>query len=56
MVQYEQKICTVSGTQAGRHEEGLTFIRVIAWLARALWVQDRLFVTQDAEHKDTKKS
>ena len=29
-----------AGTQ--RHEKGLTFIRVRAWLARALRVQDRL--------------
>ena len=33
-----------AGTQ--RHEKGLTFIRVRAWLACALHVHDRLFVTQ----------
>ena len=32
-----------AGTQ--RHEKGLTFIRVRAWLAHALRVQDRLFLT-----------
>ena len=40
-------------TQAGRqgHEKGLTFIRVRAWLALALHVHDRLFMTQAETRK-----
>ena len=44
-----------AGTQ--RHEKGLTFIRVRAWLVLALYVHDRLFVTQTGRQarRDTKK-
>ena len=42
-----------AGTQ--RHKKGLTFLRVRAWLARALDVQNRLFVTQTGRQAETRK-
>ena len=59
MVQCERKICTGSVTQAGRHAEIRKRVDIYksasVACARALRVQDRLFVTQDAERRDTKK-
>ena len=58
---FRMNVCD-AGRHAGmqRHKKGLTFIRVQAWLARTLRVQDRLpsLVPPqfcDVGHRDTKK-